>query len=883
MTRNFFKIEKGIKFSATTEPASPLEGSVYLDDTTGKLRIFMDGAWSDIGSGMGEISVIESPNNAADWVGVNATVVTTTVPAELPLGPTIPTAISITSSTSGGYARYRWTMPKALRGKLLKSEWHQIASGGTSGDFKIEIYKNSASDYSGSYTEFTLTTDSSGDSLIPNLDGKYTSVFFADDAEYYELRVIRTAASAATIYLAGVIVGPGIQPQGAVVTDWQSFPAVFGAGGNLLTADICQYKQDGNTIEVEFAGTYTGASTDTELRLEFPAGLTPLAQRIRQIGGSGYFYDASPITHYPVYLDVRTNGLQILPFAQSADPLPVIANGDKISARWSIEVAEWSGSGTVNLAQNDVTFGADDGSSDVFGPNGVLVPNVAFGTGVTSRDFTVPSGYDPAGSGYPIVEYYNGSGWSVSADNYTFDSGNNGNTNNYYGIQGFWANSTTYRVNFGNQGTRVSSSAADNGLAQWSDRYAAGDRYRIRFVSGSNAVGFGKATSTSNGLITTYTPTIKSSTLTVSSANYTVLGSDGYETILVSTAASNRTITLPVAADNIGRRIVVKKSDSGAGAVIIARSGSDTIDGSTSHTIYGQYASMTLIAVSSTVWSIESVSQDQRGGWGMLPVGAIVAYNPGYFTSTTNGSFTPVGPANTESSVNSFLNLKGWYVCDGGQPNDSRSPIWNAAGRYLPEIGNSRFLMGATTAGTAGGNTDNQINLAHNHGDTDTASVVWSSTTVSTTFTNPSMPAHYHSADSAGATLYIDGGSHIHFSAGGVGANTIASFGGSSTGFTLDPGATYGLRYGNSGQPGLTAQANTHDHPISEMNGLIGKVTGGQNGDTPTTTTGGAATFNKNVMNTNQTAHSHVIPSALSSTQSILPQYLSTFYIIRVF
>lgn len=65
---------------------------------------------------------------------------------------------------------------------------------------------------------------------------------------------------------------------------------------------------------------------------------------------------------------------------------------------------------------------------------------------------------------------------------------------------------------------------------------------------------------------------------TVSSANYPVLDSDGYSHILVTTGASDRTITLPTAADNSGRELFIKKVDSGAGEVIVDGEGAEKIN-----------------------------------------------------------------------------------------------------------------------------------------------------------------------------------------------------------------------------------------------------------------------------------------------------------------
>jgi len=87
-----------------------------------------------------------------------------------------------------------------------------------------------------------------------------------------------------------------------------------------------------------------------------------------------------------------------------------------------------------------------------------------------------------------------------------------------------------------------------------------------------------------------------------------------------------------------------------------------------------------------------------------VPVGAIVAYLTGYFVNDSNSTFMPIA-----------LTLpNGWKVCDGALCNDAQSPIFNATGRYLPNLTDSRFIMGsiAALAGGIGGNANNQVTLA---------------------------------------------------------------------------------------------------------------------------------------------------------------------------
>jgi hypothetical protein len=190
--------------------------------------------------------------------------------------------------------------------------------------------------------------------------------------------------------------------------------------------------------------------------------------------------------------------------------------------------------------------------------------------------------------------------------------------------------------------------------------------------------------------------------------------------------------------------------------------------------------------------------------------------------------------------------------------------------------------MGSSSAGGADGS--NTIDLSHNHGgSTGNGSVTWQSSTVNTNFTNPTVPAHYHSTG-GGGTLTAAGQSHSG-SKTGILREPVALGNRGITRDTGSNGASLGNPHSSLGDGSsyyYTSIDISHTHSSSSVSGSIGN-TSGSNGNSSFSTTGGAASFNKNVLNTNQTAHSHSISGDLSSSQSILPQYLSTFYIVRVF
>ncbi len=135
----------------------------------------------------------------------------------------------------------------------------------------------------------------------------------------------------------------------------------------------------------------------------------------------------------------------------------------------------------------------------------------------------------------------------------------------------------------------------------------------------------------------------------LSSASYTVLDADGYDTLLYTTGGTNRTCTLPAVGTNTGRIIQIKKVDSGSGTVAISPA-SGTIDGASSVTIIRQYDQVTVMC-DGTNWHI--VSRTHR----------LKTYDVG--TAYTNGTcdITGTGLSSKAGSIIPFQTEDGaWWI-----------------------------------------------------------------------------------------------------------------------------------------------------------------------------------------------------------------------------
>lgn len=492
------------------------------------------------GSGQGEINTIENSSASTaitGWAasGAGITVARTTTGTDLPLSPLIDSAIKITPVSGTDYAYYRFTMPEGLKNKKLKWEWFQRPLAGyADGDIKVEIYKNSASNYGGSYTEFVLSTDVSGNSLVPNLTGKFTTYFDADDADYYEIRYVRVTGTTA-LNIANVIVGPGIQPQGAIVTGWTPHTLVTDGMGTIAN-DKCIRARSGSTLLMKgylTVGTLSGAVV---ARIFLPTGLTIDHSQLTDTRSAtfGKFKqllasttDLSGSTYDGVLTWATGDDTSLVLTTQSASNLfagnvanTVLSAGVQVSFEIEVPIAEWVNGGTLNLAENAIEYASnssatnsDDLTSFVYGPAGATGPlgvtdftdrrqkYVKFNSPILPTDeFQIQISSDGL-HWYPMIGYINS-----SADVYgipvlrTQDTPSLANSS---GIALEVVNDTTVSIFWGAKANKFT------GFTTGWNSYT-GFKWRVRKASAAAALGFADASDVATGLAGpsgTWTPT----------------------------------------------------------------------------------------------------------------------------------------------------------------------------------------------------------------------------------------------------------------------------------------------------------------------------------------------------------------------------------------
>lgn len=350
---------------------------------------------SAAGSGQGELNLITNPTATTDttgWLaGAGATLGRGTGGG--PLNPTVSTYFTTIntagaeSSTSGAYDVL--TLPSGMQNRKLKVEFYFTSPA--SDTFKVSVYKGS--------TRVPLSTDSAGSTSLPaSTTGKFTAYFDTDSSGTWTVSITRTAGTGVTpLQFTNVVVGPGIQPQGAVVGEWQSYTPVLRGDTTNPTTSVAsgKWRRVGANLEADIAFTITAAGSGV-YSITLPSGLSVDYSAMGSIStdagigsGGGYFSTNAAATRLELVAGFNSgvaNVNKIILYKYNAGALAssdVVGASSILFAHVTVPIAEWAGSGTVQLAQNDVEY--------------------AYNTSTTDADDLISFGYGPGGTSFPTV------------------------------------------------------------------------------------------------------------------------------------------------------------------------------------------------------------------------------------------------------------------------------------------------------------------------------------------------------------------------------------------------------------------------------------------------------------------------------------------------
>jgi len=557
----------------------------------------------------------ENTANAAQpsgWVGFTDAAATT--PADGTGGTNPPTGVTFLASTTSplrglvsavlakdasnrqgaGYS-FDFTISAVDVSKKFQASLDMSVASGTyaAGDVRVYLYDVTNSTL---LTPQTVNLPSATTSFVTTVDTTTSTSY------RWIVYVSSTSASAYSLKFDSMYVGPSQVYNGAAISDWQSFTPSWTnlAVNNGTSTGI--YRRNGSNIEVEASITWgsTTALTST-LGINLPSGVTlGTVTGAGQAVGSARLRDAGVVTYIGTVAINTTSGASNIAtvslYNNAADVSNTVpftfATGDTVSVWYSVPIAEWAGSGTVNIgpgaqveyAYNSSSSDSDDTTSFAYGPQGKQMTGALTAPRTKLVRFQYPIQTDDvlalefsnAASG-PWVDV----GTSVAA----------GQEMQPFLIQ----NTNSYGVRLG----RVAGDAATDIRVQFGQyRYAAGATFgaagdawstqffwRVRKAKASSPVGFGLASATDSGLVSTttqsfagnktftgdisaanlvagrYTPTVTASTnvsavSSVGSAHYSRVGNivtvSGMVDITCSAAANTASrffVTLPIASN----------------------------------------------------------------------------------------------------------------------------------------------------------------------------------------------------------------------------------------------------------------------------------------------------------------------------------------------
>lgn len=242
---------------------------------------------------------------------------------------------------------------------------------------------------------------------------------------------------------------------------------------------------------------------------------------------------------------------------------------------------------------------------------------------------------------------------------------------------------------------------------------------------------------------------------------------------------------------------------------------------------------------------------------GLLPLGGVVATFP-----NLSGAYS--------TSATTVADAYGFVKCNGQTISDATSPMNGAS---IPNINNSVFLMGSTTAGTAGGS--NSLVIAHTHGAGSYATSVGvtGGTASLTGTTSFATTGHTHDMRHAHQWCWT-GGSNSYVTGEVLSDGTYGTFtNGASTGTAFNASATQGggtfdALYAYSQSAWFTSGALDHTYNV-----ILNTGSPSATASVGISSTGASTTGSNSVTGTS---------SSTGTGSDSRPNYISAVYLMRV-
>lgn len=350
-----------------------------------------------------------------------------TTAADLPRATTTGIGLKITAvNTKTDYVYTTFKFDASDGGKVLKVQWDQNPlSGYVASDLVVEVdactvawtvAANTAATCGGTSSTLALSTTNGN---LPAASGTYVTTFttpaFAT-APYILIKISQVSSASHSLVISDVIVGPGKTQQGYGGTAWQTvaqYTMFTNAAIVSPTYNSLVMRHEGDSLHMRgvWGGGTATVGTSAGVTFNLPAGYTintaALASTAVRDGiGTAWWQTSAPVF---TALNPEYGSSTTLIFAQQGGSQlnqNQLATGAVFQFEFTIPVNELAGSGTVNIAQNDLqyyfstgnTWGTTNSSATTSqGPGGVAGGSTTPTGGGFSYTFT-PSTPLPVGS-----------------------------------------------------------------------------------------------------------------------------------------------------------------------------------------------------------------------------------------------------------------------------------------------------------------------------------------------------------------------------------------------------------------------------------------------------------------------------------------------------
>jgi len=436
------------------------------------------------------------------------------------------------ANRQGQGVAFAFTLATTDRSKKcqITFDYDTSAANYAAGDLRVYIYD---------VTNAALITPQTV--AIPKGTNTFQTTFDTTTSTSYRLilHVATTNATAYTVDFDNFVVNAGQVVQGAAISE----PIAWTPTGTWVTNTTYTgfYTRVGSWANIQVRIAVSGAPTATTLSVNLPSGLTidttkmlsTLAVGANIIPNSLAVINDASVQSYPatvnyvnstavqpIWWEARASGVALANIVNHATPF-TFASGDYINMFFSVPIAEWTGSGTVNLGagaqveyatNTNGTNTATDTSSFFNGiPTATNIPNGATGT-IYTRTVRFQYAYqigdmlqlwvDQGAGNWVPYEYRLGAPSSqLSRD---------------YGVRiSPTVGSTDVTVSFAAGGWAMNGAAYGDAGSAWSSLAASSWKWMLVKSKPSSPVGYGKANSTEFGLVA---PRRGQQTLTVTSS-----------------------------------------------------------------------------------------------------------------------------------------------------------------------------------------------------------------------------------------------------------------------------------------------------------------------------------------------------------------------------